>query len=128
MPDDVQSQTEQKLAEELLRIHVQSYGRGAGSARVYLHDDLVVALLDELELMPNEEFLIDNGQEDGVVQLRGRFEQAIETTFRAAVERVTGRETTSFASVTRVDNPNYALEVFRLGERKEVDIGDLPDA
>jgi uncharacterized protein YbcI len=127
MPDDVRPKIEQKLAEELLEIHVQSYGKGAASARVYFHDDLVVALLDDLELLPNEQFLIQNGEGDGVVQLRGRFQQAIETTFRAAVERVTGRETTSFASITRLDDPNYAVEIFRLGERRELDLGDELD-
>jgi hypothetical protein len=128
MSGDVQPQTEQKLAEELLQIHIQSYGRGAASARVYCHDDLVVALLDDLQLLPNEEFLIANGQQEGVVELRGRFQQAIETTFRAAVERVTGRVTTSFASITRLGNPNYAVEVFRLGERKQDDLEDMLDA
>jgi hypothetical protein len=29
MPDDVKPKIEQKLADELLEIHVQSYGKGA---------------------------------------------------------------------------------------------------
>ena len=52
---------------------------------------------------------------DGVIEVRGRYQQAIETTFRAAVERITGRRVTSFASVTKLE-PNYVVEIFRLGE------------
>ena len=103
------------LGQELNRIHIQSYGRGAKKAKVTILDDLVVCLLDELELMPNEEFLVDAGQGLAVIEVRHRFQQAIETTFRAAVERATGRRVVSFISQTRLD-PNYSVEIFRLGE------------
>ena len=45
-------------------------------------------------------------------------EQAIETTFRSAVERATGRRVVSFASATKLA-PNYVVEVFRLGPAKD---------
>jgi uncharacterized protein YbcI len=118
---------EEQLGKELLRLHRESYGRGAGESRVYLHDDLVVCLLDEIELLPNEQFLIDNGDADGVLDVRTRYQQAIETTFRAAVERITGRRTVSFVSTTKLD-PNYAVEIFRLGEPQEIPLEEPGDA
>ena len=122
-PSDV-AQIERDLAEELLRIHIDSYGKGAGSARVHYLEDTVLCILDELELLPNEEFLIDSGRADAVVELRGRFQQAIEATFRAAVERATGRRVVSFGSLTML-NPDYVVEIFRLAPRStgELDMG-----
>jgi uncharacterized protein YbcI len=117
---------EEQLETELLRVHEQSYGRGAKHAHVYLHDDLVVCLLDELELLPNEEFLIDRGQAAGVLDIRSRYQEAIETTFRAAVERATGRRVISFASITKLD-PNYGVEIFRLAPRGEVELAEPDD-
>jgi uncharacterized protein YbcI len=111
-----QTQLEQQLGEELLRLHEESYGKGASRSRVYIHDDLVVCMLDDIELLPNERFLIDNGHAQAVIEVRSRYQQAIETTFGAAVERVTGRRVISFASTTKVD-PNYVVEIFRLGAR-----------
>ena len=48
---------------------------------------------------------------------------AIETTFRAAVERATGRRVVSFASVIKLD-PNYSVEIFRLGEAGDVPLAE----
>lgn len=119
MPEKIKRRdVEQQLGRELLRIHEESYGKGAAKVTVLTEDDLVVCLLDDLDLLPTEEFLIENGQAAGVVEVRGRFQQAIETTFRAAVERATGRRTTSFASVTKL-NPNYVVEIFRLAPTED---------
>jgi uncharacterized protein YbcI len=105
------------LAAELLRIHEESYGATAREARVHVLDDAVVCFLDELQLMPNEQFLINAGRSETVLEIRSQFQQAIETTFRAAVERATGRTVVSFVSVTKLA-PNYAVEIFRLGAAK----------
>ena len=104
---------QQSLGEDLLRIHQDSYGGSAESVRVHIEHDAVFCILDGLELMPNEEFLIEAGRGDAVVEIRGQYQQAIETTFRAAVERATGRRVISFASITKLD-PNYVIEIFRL--------------
>jgi uncharacterized protein YbcI len=113
-----------EVAEELLRIHRETYGKGAQRADVAVCEDLAYCMLDELELLPNEEFMIDAGRADTVVEIRMHYQQAIETTFRAAVERATGRRVVSFASITKL-SPNYGVDVFRLWPRKET---SLPDA
>lgn len=104
---------ERAIAEEVLRIHHESYGRGAGRARAHVLDDAVIVFLDDLEFLPNEQFMIDQGHEDTVLHLRHQYQLAVELPFRAAVERATGRRVTSFASDTRLD-PNYSVEIFRL--------------
>jgi hypothetical protein len=49
-----------------------------------------------------------------VRELREHFQQAIQSTFRAAVERATGRRVIGFASHVQLDEPRFAVEVFRL--------------
>ena len=107
------TQLEQTLGEELLRIHEDSYGKGAAAVRVHTVDDVLLVFLDGLELQRSEECLVDAGQEDTVINTRAQFQEAIEPTFSAAVERATGRRVISFASITKLD-PNYLCEVFRL--------------
>jgi uncharacterized protein YbcI len=107
------SQIEQAISEDLLRIHRESYGRGPSRARTYVLEDDVVCIMDGLELLPSEELLIDKGHADAVLGVRTKYEQAIEASFKAAVERATGRRVIAFASHTAVD-PNFAVEVFRL--------------
>lgn len=124
MPDREQLDTgevEERLAADLLQIHRESYGRGAAEARAHLLGDTVLLILDGIELLPNEEFMIGAGEADGVLAIRARYQSAIEATFRAAVERATGRRVVSFASVTKLA-PHYSVEIFRLGEPRE----DLP--
>lgn len=112
-PEREPSATEDAVAQELLRIHQESYGVGAGEARALIGEDAVVVFLDHLELQRSEEFLISAGHAQAVIQVRSRYQQAIETTFRAAVERATGRRVVSFVSATKLD-PNYVVEIFRL--------------
>jgi uncharacterized protein YbcI len=121
------SEVEQDLAAELLKIHRESYGKGAGSARVYHLGDAVVCILDELELLPNEEFMIGEGHGAAVVEIRSRYQQAIETTFRAAVERATGRRVISFVSATKL-SPTWTVEMFRLGPEREIPLEEPDDA
>jgi len=102
------------ITEELLNIHVDSYGRGAERAVSHIVDDTLIVVLDGLELLPNEEFLVQNGQEDAVAHLRTQYQKAIEPIFRAAVERATGRRVVGFASHITLEGPRFAVEVFRL--------------
>lgn len=99
----------------MLRIHRDSYGTGAGSVRAHLTDDYVFVVFDDLELLPNEEFMLENGKQDAVVQVRSQFLLAIQASFRAAVERATGRKVVGFTSTTSVREPRFSVEIFKLG-------------
>jgi uncharacterized protein YbcI len=106
-----------EICRDLLAIHSESYGRTADSAKAYVLDDTVIVLLDGLELLPNEEFLISEGQEDAVTTIRTQYEKSIAPTFRAAVERATGRRVIGFASHIQVEEPRFMAEFFRLEPR-----------
>ena len=103
------------VSRDVLAIQRNSYGRGAGSAKTHIIDDTVVVVLEDLELLPNEEFMIEHGRADAVRELREHFQQAIGPTFRAAVERATGRRVIGFASHVALDEDHFAVEIFRLG-------------
>jgi uncharacterized protein YbcI len=114
----VSAPTDQQVAEEicreLLHIHRESYGRPAANAHAHLLGDTVIVLLDGLQLLPNEEFLIDNGHWEVVDNVRTQYQKAIEPTFRAAVERATGRRVIGFSSHVQIQQPRFMTEIFRL--------------
>src|SRR5262245_21803755 len=109
-PDEVRDE----ISREILRIHEESYGKGAEQAHTYVGNGYVIVVLDNLEFLPNEKFLIDNGKHDTVVQVRSQYQNAIRTSFTAAIERATGRNVIGFASTTSLDEPAFVAEVFRL--------------
>ena len=114
----VSAPTDQEVADEICRdlmvIHRESYGRPAASAQAHLLGDTLIVLLDGLQLLPNEEFLIDNGHWEAVDNVRTQYQKAIEPTFRAAVERATGRRVIGFSSHVQVNEPRFMTEIFRL--------------
>ena len=106
------------IASDLLAIQRDSYGRSAQTAQAHVIGDTVIVILDGLDLLPHEEFLIERGRADAVRDLRESFQRTIAPTFRAAVERATGRRVLAFASHTQLEEePRFALEVFRLKPR-----------
>lgn len=113
-------QVEDEIRNGVLAIHRDSYGGAARDARAHLMDDTVIVILDHLELLPNERFLIEHGRVDAVKDLREEFQQAIRSTFTAAVERATGRRVVGFTSHVQLDDePSFSVEIFRLGPRGE---------
>jgi uncharacterized protein YbcI len=102
-----------ELARDILQIHEESYGKGAATPLAILQGDWVVVVLDGLELLPNEKFMIENGQGDTVKQVRSQYQVAIQSTFTAAVERATGRTVIGFTSATSIED-NFSVEIFKL--------------
>jgi hypothetical protein len=107
-------QIEAELRRELATIYAEVWGTRIAHLRVLVDDDVIFCLLDELELLPAEEILVDSGKADAVVAARVTYREAIEATFHAAVERATGRNVVSSLSTVRVHDPVFAVDVFRL--------------
>jgi uncharacterized protein YbcI len=83
-------------------------------AQAIVTEGWVMVILDDLELLPNEKFLLENGNAETVMQVRSQYQQAIEGTFSAAIERATGRSVVGFASTTSIEEPCFAAEIFKL--------------
>jgi uncharacterized protein YbcI len=109
-----QQQVRDAIAREILRIHEEAYGRGAAKAEALVADQWVIVVLDGLELLPNETFLVESGRQDVVHQVRSQYQRAIQSSFSAAIERATGRRVIGFASTTSVEEPRFMTEIFRL--------------
>jgi uncharacterized protein YbcI len=110
-----QQQIRQELAREILRIHEHSYGKGDAQPKALVTEDWVIVVLDDIELLPNEMLLLENGDADTVSQVRLKYQQAIQASFRAAVERATGRMVVGFASANSIEEPRFMAEIFKLG-------------
>jgi uncharacterized protein YbcI len=107
-------QVHEELAAEILRIHEESYGKGARLSQAIVAGDFVTVILDDIELLPNEKFLVESGRGDTVHQVRTQYQLAIRSSFTAAVERATGRTVIGFVSATAVDEPRFVVETFKL--------------
>jgi uncharacterized protein YbcI len=101
-----------EIARELLRVLEESYGTGATETHVHVSGDFVLVVLD-IVLTPAERTLLDAGHADAVKATRESYQTAIAPTFKAIVERATGRTVSGFMSSMSID-PLYAAEIFRL--------------
>ena len=113
-PPPTQAEVDEEIGREILKILEESYGRGAASAHAVVTDSWVIVVLDGLELLPNEEFLVSKGERDAVEHVRAQYQHAVQGTFRAAIERATGRRVIGFSSSTSVEEPRFMAEVFKL--------------
>ena len=91
------------ISQAMIRIHAEYYGKGATHAKTYACDNLVVWVLRDV-LTTGEQTLVDVGRADTVRDVRTVFQNSMAATFRATVERLTGRRGASFMS--QVDPAN----------------------
>lgn len=101
------------ISEQITVIHTESYDTPVRRAVTHVLDDLVVAVLD-IELSMIEQRMIDFGKGELVHELRHAVQTAAAASFKAVVERATGRRVVAFASHTHIDPP-FVAELFRLG-------------
>lgn len=101
-----------KLANAMVGLKKEHYGRGPTAAKAWLLDDYVFIAM-EGGLTRNEETLLAAGREDVVRAYRLTFQEAVATTSVAAVEELTGRKVANYHSQIMFD-PTRAFEIFTL--------------
>jgi uncharacterized protein YbcI len=112
VPAPIDGAMRSAISQAIVRIHAEHYGKGATQAKTYVWEDLVVTVLRDV-LTVAERTLIEADRADTVRDMRTTFQFSLEATFRAAVERLTGRRVQSFMS--QVDPANgLGVEVFLL--------------
>jgi uncharacterized protein YbcI len=112
VPAPIDGAVRSAISQAIVRIHAEHYGKGATQAKTYVMDNVVVTLLRDV-LTVAERTLIEADRAETVRELRAAFETSMEQTFRAAVERLTGRRVQSFMS--QVDPASgLGVEVFVL--------------
>ncbi len=100
------------LANELGKLIADFTGRGATRSRAFLHQDLVVCVLENGATRA-EGNLVAAGRDDLVRLQRDALQRAMEPMLVAAVERLTGRRVKSFLSGMSTLGED-AVEVFVL--------------
>jgi uncharacterized protein YbcI len=111
-PPPIDGAVRSAISQAIVSIHAEHYGKGATQAKTYAWDNLVVCVLKDV-LTVAERTLVDVGRPEAVREIRTTFQSTMEATFRAAVERLTGRAVRSFMS--QVDpTTGLGVEVFVL--------------
>jgi uncharacterized protein YbcI len=107
-----------EIAREVTRVHVDAYGAAVCNLNIELGERFIAVVMD-IELTPAERTLVGGGHQDSVRDSREAYQMAIEPTFRAIVERASGREVEGFASRTVLEQhePSWSAEIFRLSAR-----------
>jgi uncharacterized protein YbcI len=104
------------VANEIVRLKAQYYGKGPTEAKAYLNDEvLVVALKGGLTTV--ERTLLEAGDVGLVRQVRLRFQEVMEQSFIEAVQRLTGQRVLTYMSQIVFD-PDYCFEFFVLSNEK----------
>jgi uncharacterized protein YbcI len=112
VPAPIDGAMRSAISQAIVRIHAEHFGKGATQAKTYVWDNLVVCVLRDV-LTVAERTLIEADRADTVRDLRTTFQSSLESTFRTAIERLTGRRVHSFMS--QVDPQNgLGVEVFVL--------------
>src|SRR4051794_39969121 len=113
---DISRESLAAIANEIVRLKAQYYGKGPTEAKAYLNDEvLVVALKGGLTTV--ERTLLDAGDDDLVRQVRLRFQEVMEQNFIDAVQRMTGQRVLTYMSQIVFD-PDYCFEFFVLSDEK----------
>jgi uncharacterized protein YbcI len=100
------------IANAVVRLHAEHYGRGPTRARAHVGDDFVLVLLEDV-FTTAERTLVAAGHGAHVKASRAAFAEALHDRFVAEVEAATGRRVRAFSSQTTVA-PEMVAELFVL--------------
>lgn len=100
------------VTSALVGIHTEYLGRGPRTASTFHHGNVVVTLMYDV-LTHAEKSLSQRQHGDAVSNTRHLFQQTMEADFRAAVQRLTGRQVVAFTSGNSIE-PDIASELFIL--------------
>lgn len=112
MPDEPGGSVRAALANAMVGMKKQFYGRGPTAAKAWVLDDYVFVAL-EGGLTRNEETLLADGKEDVVRSYRLSFQETMTDVLTSAVSEITGRRVVTYHSQI-VFNPTRTFEMFVL--------------
>jgi uncharacterized protein YbcI len=112
MPSEPEGSVRSALANAMVGMKKQFYGRGPTAAKAWILDDYVFVAL-EGGLTRNEETLLADGKDDTVRQYRLSFQETMTATVTAAVTELTGRRVLTYHSQIVFD-PVRTFEIFVL--------------
>jgi uncharacterized protein YbcI len=111
-PDEAEGSVRAAVANAMVGMKKQYYGRGPTAAKAWVLDDYVFVAL-EGGLTRSEETLLADGKEDMVRSYRLSFQESMTAVATGAVEEITGRRVLTYHSQIVFDPPR-TFEVFVL--------------
>ena len=117
MPDEPGGSVRAALANAMVGMKKQYYGRGPTAAKAWLLDDYVFVAL-EGGLARNEETMLADGKQDDVRRYRLSFQETMGETVMTAVAEITGRRVLTYHSQIVFD-PVRTFEIFVLEPQAE---------
>jgi len=117
MPDEPGGSLRAALANAMVGMKKQYYGRGPTAAKAWVLDDYVFVAL-EGGLARNEETMLADGKEDDVRRYRLSFQETMGDTVMGAVAEITGRRVLTYHSQIVFD-PVRTFEIFVLEPQPE---------
>jgi uncharacterized protein YbcI len=115
--DPGQGQLRTAIANALVGLKKQYYGRGPTAAKTYLCDDYVFVVMEN-GMTRNERTLLDAGREQLVREYRLSFQEAVTETITSTVSELTGRRVIGYHSQIVFD-PDRVFEIFVLEPRSD---------
>jgi uncharacterized protein YbcI len=115
--DPGQGQLRTAIANALVGLKKQYYGRGPTAAKTYLCDDYVFVVM-EGGITRNERTLLEAGREELVREYRLSFQEAVTDTITSTVSELVGRKVIGYHSQIVFD-PDRVFEMFVLEPRSE---------
>lgn len=100
------------LANAMVRLKKQYYGKGPTAAKAWILEDYVFVVMED-GLTRNEETLVADGKEDVVRSYRLSFQESVAKSTTEAVEEILGRRVLTYHSQI-VFGPARAFEIFVL--------------
>jgi uncharacterized protein YbcI len=101
------------LANEMVRLFKEQFGRGPTAARASWSGDVITVVLENT-LTPAERNLVTMGEHERLRETRMFFQYATVREFCEPVERLTGRKVRAFISGIDTDVDGLAVETFIL--------------
>jgi uncharacterized protein YbcI len=102
-----------RLANAMVGLKKEYYGRGPEAAKAWILDDTYVLVVLEGGMTRNEETLLRAGKDSLVREYRLEFQEVMTDTICGAVEEITGRKVATYHSQVVFD-PFRAFEMFVL--------------
>lgn len=112
MPEGGEGSLRAALANAMVGMKKQYYGRGPTAAKAWILDDYLFVAM-EGGLTRNEETLLEDGKENLVRSYRLSFQETMSETTIGAVEELTGRKVLTYHSQI-VFGPTRSFEIFLL--------------
>jgi len=101
------------ISNSVVRLTHKYTGRGPTKARTTITDDLVVVVVMADSMLQGERKLVEHGEGESVLAIRGKFQSAMREDLVGVVEEHTGRKVAAFMSGNHID-PDMGVEVFIL--------------